>query len=430
MIPCWAAAITLVSSAEVLFQPVLTFGLTHDGNTAIIGNPTSQGDNVAVVGAELPVSRVTHDSSLSFSYRPQYIAYAEQSDLNYFDQSASLSFETTSSRTSHYSIGLSAYRSDQQGVRSSDADTGVTFVPRNTTTHVALAVHGEHQGRRNLFDWEVHGGLDDHGQLVAPNPGTQCTTAVECNDSNDATIDTCVNGSCHYEYRPELQLQDAITAGALASWRYQLSAKSSLGIGFLVDLIFYDQIPDVAVETLGVVGEHTFSRYTSLSYALGGSVTTSEGSNATSGAANVTLSRKITEVSSLSAGIRQGVSHGTSIGGVSLDSGAYVDYHREVHGPGITGSVTAAYWRREPVSGVQSTQLTTNTFSGAGSVGWVFNRYLSLNLTDSYSYQTSAEASGLDTQYNTLGVNLRWIIRGAEERGRATPSGAAPPPSH
>src|SRR5262249_25115301 len=150
-----------------------------------------------------------------------------------------------------------------------------------------------------------------------------------------ATIDTCVSGSCHYV--PEFQLQDAISAGVLAGWRYRMSEKASIGLGFAVDAVLYDNLPDVAIESLGVVGEYAFGRFTTLSYVAGASVTTSDNVNSTDLAGSVILRRNITEESTLLAGVRQDVSHGSGIGGVALDTGAYVSYQHLVTGPGITG---------------------------------------------------------------------------------------------
>jgi hypothetical protein len=276
-------------------------------------------------------------------------------------------------------------------------------------------MHGTHRGRRNILDWEIRGGLDDYDivQDIAQGAPQACLIDLDCDDGNTCTADTCELGFCSYELIEGCELQNSQHGGAAASWRYELSQNTNIGLGVSFEVIVYDDLPDVTVESLGVVGTHAFSRVMTMNYTAGVSVTGSEGESAPNFAGNVRLSRTITEVSSLSAGISQSVSHGSGVGSVSLDSGVYVGYTHSAPRPGLTGSVTAGYWRREPVDASIGTPTTT-TLSAAGSIGWIFNRYLSLNLWDTYSYQTSSETN-LDTQYNTYGVNLRWVIFGRRE---------------
>jgi hypothetical protein len=380
------SAVLSSRAADVDFRPALSFGVFHDGNTAIVGDASTAGDDVAAVAVDLLLLRSTSDSTLSFSYRPTYVAHKEQTDLNYFGQSLDLNYSHSGSRNAQYTFDFNGYRTERQGVRLTDPASPATFVPRNVQLHVGGHVHGTHTGRRNIVDWELRGTLDNFD--VQCDPGD-----VDCN--------------------PDV-LENSSGGGALTSWRYQVTENTTVGLAVLFDGIVYETLATVYVESLGVVGSHDFNAATSMTYAVGASRTeTANADAATNFAADVAISRTITDVSSLTAGIRQAVSRGSGLGGISLDTGGYVAYSHTARRPGITGSVAAGYWRRDPIDVAPvAAAVSTDTLSATGSLGWNFNRYLSLNLYDSYSYQTSSDPEALDTQYNSVGLNLRWNIRG------------------
>jgi hypothetical protein len=372
-------------AADVDFRPTMSFGIFHDGNVQVVGDATGEGDDVAAISMDLVVVRTSPDSTLNFAYRPVYVWHKENTEDNYFGQSVDLNYVTSRSRDAQYTFDLNGYRTERQGVRATDPAAPATFVPRTVQTHGGGRVHGTHTGRRNIVDWELHGNFDiysDDEPEVPPPPGT---------------VD---------------ELEDSAGAGALTSWRYQISENSTIGLGLIFDTLFYETFETVYVESFGLVGSHQFSPATSMTYAVGASRTETNEASDTNFAADVTIARTITDVSSLTAGVRQSVSRGSGLGGVSLDTGGYVSYTHDVPRPGITGSVTAGYWRRDPIGVDEAAPSTsTNTFSASGSIGWNFNRYLSLNLYDSYSYQTASDQT-LDTQYNSVGLTLNWNIRG------------------
>jgi hypothetical protein len=353
-------AATASHAAEVDFRPTLTFGAYYDGNTAVVG--------------EAGFDRTTPESTLNFSYRPSYVAYRNASDLNYFGQSADLNFARSASRSARYTFDLNAYRTERQGVRPTSPSDPATFVPRSMHTHVGARAHGTHEGRRNLIDWEVRGHLDDY------------------------SLSTLENSS---------------GLGALVAWRYEVSEKSSVGLGLNFDTLMYQTLPNVYIESFGLVGEREFTRSTSMVYAAGVSRTSSEGSSSTNFAADVSVSRAITDVSALSAGVRQSVSAGSGLGGTSLDTGGYVSYSHTAPRRGLGGSVVAGYWRRDPMAvGAAAATASTTTLSAGGSLGWNFNRFLALNFAYAYSDQTSSDPATLDTRYSSYGLNLLWTIRG------------------
>lgn len=376
-----AAGLSLVTfaaassqAADVNFRPTLTFGAYYDGNTSVVGDASGQGDGTGVVAADLAVERTTQDSSLVFSYRPSYVAYRNESDLNYFGQSADLNYARATSRRARYTFDLNAYRTERQGVRPTSPSDPATFVPRSMQLHVGARAHGTHEGRRNVIEWEVRGHLDDY------------------------SLSTLENSS---------------GLGGLVGWRYEVSENSSVGLGLNLDALLYATLPNVYVESIGVVGAHEFNRATSMTYAVGVSRTDSEGTNATNFACDVAVSRSVTDVSSLTAGVRQAVSDGSGLGGVTLDTGGYVSYSHDAPRRGLSGSVVAGYWRRDPVAvGAASATASTNTLSAGASIGWNFNRFLALNFAYAFSDQTSSDPATLDTRYSSYGLNLLWAIRG------------------
>lgn len=402
-------------AADVNFRPSLTFGAYYDGNTAVIGNASGQGDGVAALAADLAVDRTTPDSDLSFSYRPSYVAYNNDSDLNYFGQTADLSYTRTASRSAHYTFGLTAYRSERQGVRADSPSAAATFVTRSMQTHVGARVRGSHTGRRNLIDWEITGNIDDYSQTQPPSQPSPpvCVVDQDCDDGNPCTQDTCVAGGCQHQPNGSCVLENSSSLGALAAWRYEVSEKSSIGLGLSFQSLFYASLPTVYVESFGLVGAYTISRSTSMTYTAGVSRSSSEGSSDSSFAGDVAFSRTITEVSSLSAGVRQSVSAGSGLGGVSLDTGGYVSYSHTAPRRGLSGSVLAGYWRRDPVAvGAAAAAASTQTLNAGGSVAWNFNRFLSLGFAYAFSDQTSSDPATLDTTYSSYGLNLLWAIRG------------------
>jgi hypothetical protein len=402
-------------AADVNFRPTLTFGAYYDGNTAVVGGASGQGDGTGVLAADLAVERTTPDSSLVFSYRPSYVAYRNESDLNYFGQSTDLNYARTTSRRARYTLDLNAYRTERQGVRPTSPSDAATFVPRSMQLHVGARAHGTHEGRRNVIDWEVRASLDDYSQsqpTSQPDPPA-CVVDQDCDDGNSCTQDTCNAGVCEHQANGACDLQNSSGVGALGTWRYQVTEKSSVGLGLNFDTLMYATLPNVYVESFGLVGDYEISRSTTMTYAAGVSRTDSEGTNSTNFAGDLTISRSITEVSSLTAGIRQSVSSGSGLGGVSLDTGGYASYSHAAPRQGLSGSVLAGYWRRDPVAvGAAAASASTQTLNAGGSIAWNFNRFLALSFAYAFSDQTSSDPATLDTRYSSYGLNLLWAIRG------------------
>jgi hypothetical protein len=339
-----------------------------------------------------------------------------------------LAYALAPTRESAYSVEVDGIRTDHQGVRATDPSTAVTFVPRTTQTHFSAIIRGDHTGRRNLLGWELRGTLDDFQEPKTPAgfvPPPTCLTDIDCDDGNSCTLDSCIAATCQYARNSNCDLQNSTSAGARGSWRYQLTERSAIGLAVDVEAIMYDVLPTAYVEMLGIVGAHTFTRAMSMSYTIGGAYTSSGNDNDTNVVGDVTLTRNITNVSNLSAGLRRWVTQGSGVGGVSLDQGGYLAYDYNPRRRGINGSVVAGYWQRDPVPiGASAATASSDTLSATGVVGWNFNQYVSLNGVIAYADQTSSDAT-LDTRYASYGINLRWSIRGDVRRLEA-PSGQQP----
>jgi len=404
-------------AAEVDFRPTLMFGIFHDGNIAVTGDATANGDDVGAVSVELVVDRTTPDDTLSFAYRPTYVAYRKNDGLNYFGQSVRMSYAHAPSRAATYAFDLDASRTERQGVRPTDPADTTTFVPRSLQTHVTIRGHGRHEARRNIVDWELRGTLDDFSQAHQAT-GTQptvCTTDAECDDGNACTDDTCAAGLCAFAQNHSCDLQGSTGARALTTWQYAVTENHSVGLGLVFETFWYEVLPTTYNESLGLVGESSFGRFTTMTYAAGVCDTTSSGVSDTNVVGNLHISRAFSEDSTLAAEVRRSASQGSGLGGVSIDQGGYLEYGYSPNRRGVTAAIIAAYWKREPPdqAGTSGTPSTT-TISTNATLGWNFNRFLSLNLNHLYSDQSSSSPTTLDTRYSSYGLHLSWAIRGRE----------------
>ena len=391
----WISAIVLggclvapAQAAEVIFRPVLLFSAYHDGNVLIIGESGDTGDEAFVAAAELDLIRSTQSSSWTFNYRPVYTAYNENSELDYFGHSGHIGFTKRFSGESTFYTDFAASQTDRQGVRPFRPEQPVTFVERNTEIHADIRVGGTFtSGRRSLIDWEADAG----------------TTQYE--------LDT---------------LDDNVTFGGGAGWRYAFSERNSLGFKLRGDGYLYDErtpVPgepppavDTGATTAHVVGKHNFSEFTVLDYGAGVVFTDSDLGSDTHFSGDVTVTRKMTEFTELSAGARQDVGGGLGTGGPTLDRGAWISYKLRPARRGLEANVLAGIWQRdgEAINGPGAGSVTS--WSSLESVGWAFNRYIAVSAIHSFSDQNENEnieqPEIANTSYHSYGFFVRWNING------------------
>ena len=383
-----------VGAADVDFRPTLTFGLAHDGNTAVTGDATANGDELAALTVDLAVTRRTPVERLSFSYRPSYVAYRRQTGSDYFGHLLNLDVIFLPAAQATYTLDLTASRTEQQGARLTTPSEPTTFVTRSTQTRASLGLRGAHDQRRSIVDWEFRCDVVDYSEPSNSGSGTSTTASLEGS--------TMFSGS--------------------TAWRYVVSEKGSVGLRVDLRRLEYQTSPTTFVETLGLIGLQEFDRKTSMSYTAGISRSSSSDIGITLASGELLITHSITDMSSLSAGIRRLVSQGHGAGGPSTDTGAYLTYTHRPPRRGLSGTVVATYWRRHPEfqaapsapSGTIA-PVASNTISTAETLAWNFNPFVSLDLVHTFNDQTSSDPAVLDTRYNSYGFAIHWAIRGRQE---------------
>jgi hypothetical protein len=372
-------------AAEVDFRPVFSFGLFHSGNVLLGYDPVNgqqsapQSDDLAAVAVDLVVDRIVPGSTFSFRYQPAYAWYRKHSDLDYFGNTISLRYAKEQSRRTSVSVGLDATRTDYQGITASTADRPNTIVPRTTITRVHAAVGGTGAvAKRGLVDWEIHGGLD------------------------------------HYDPVPGVVFNNSSSVGVRTGWRDQLSERATFGLAVIFDRFSYDQSPSTLDGSLVLTGTYKFQRSSELRYDAGATRVTSDGRSSTLPEFLISFDQELTNISRLIVGASQTATPGTGLAGTTRDSGAWVSYESKKEGRGLRGSVDASYWYRTGIEVGNNVTGSTSTFNVAGTLGWTFSRYLSLNGTYAYVYQTTDNGTTdpLYIYYPYYGVSLRWAIRG------------------
>ncbi len=100
--------------------------------------------------------------------------------------------------------------------------------------------------------------------------------------------------------------------------------------------------------------------------------------------------------------------------GATGDSGGWVSNHRDAPLRGLHAAADASYWYRKSLDLAGTGSGATSTFNVVGSVGWTFNRFLSIGANVAYVNQStdSSTPSVLDADYASYGVNLSWAMRG------------------
>jgi hypothetical protein len=366
----------------------MSFGVFHNGNIAVIGG--GQGDEGAALVFDIAWDRKTPKSTFAFSYRPSFVVYRESSDLDYFGNTIVLSFSQEVSRASRFNVDAYISRTDYQGPTADTADRATTFVARSTLTLATAKVGGTvDAGRRGFVDWELRGGVDLY------------------KDVNDDPATVGVDEGQNFN--------DGTGIGGRIAWRDELSARNTLGLGLDIAHFGYESEPSVVVESLGLVGTCQAGPSWMLDYAAGGSRATSDGESIDGLSFNATIEYSAGKASTLGAGARQVFAPGTGLGGATQDRGVWLSYAHNAIPRGLSGSVIGGYWQRDALEFASAPPTgDTATFTVNGSIGWNFNRYLTLRGAYVYIDQSARNGSdpALDTNYSSYGLDLRWAIRG------------------
>jgi hypothetical protein len=381
-------------AAEVDFHPVLTFGLFHDGNIAVIGQ--GAGDDGALAALDLAWDRTTELSTFAFSWRPSYVAYRRAQELGYFSNTLSFDYKKEWSHGSLLTVDLYAARTDFQPQTVQTADIATTYVPRTTLTHADLRIGGTIDfGPRGFVDWQVRGGADLYDD-IKDNPATPL---VETQN-----------------------FDNAIAAGGRFAWRYELSSRNTLGLGLDFTTFGYELAPRVISEWLGLVGTCEMSRLWKLDYSAGATRALANGVLIDAASLSANVAYTAGEATTFGAGLRQEFAPGTGIGGATQDRGAWISVARVPPARGLSGSFVSGYWLRdalafEPAGSAtapldDSAALTINS-----AIGWTFNRYLAIDAAYVFVDQKARNgaSAALDTQYGSYALRLRWAMNGRWE---------------
>jgi hypothetical protein len=388
--------VTWARAADVDFRPTMSFGLFHDGNISVTGG--THGDENAALAFDLAVDRKTATKTLTFSYRPTYVAYHKSTDLNYFGNTIDLGFAADAARESRYTFDMYVSRTDYQGLTPSTQDEAVAFVPRTTLTQGSVKVSGSHRaGRRGFVDWHLRGGADRYKDL-SDNPATTVL------DVNGVNVPDPVN------------FNDATAFGGRIGWRSELSPRNTLGAALDFAHFGYEFTPSVAVESVGLVGTSQVGPLWTIEYAAGVSRATLEGDSISGFSFNATIEYEVERASTFSAGARQVFAPGTGLGGSTQDRGVWVAYGHAPTARGLSGSVLGGYWQRSELAFATTTVTAGDSasFTLNGTLGWSFNRFLALNGAFAFIDQSGRNGApeSLNTNYSSYGLYLRWAIRG------------------
>ncbi len=385
-----SSAATHLRAAEVDFRPVLTFGLFHDGNIAVVGE--GNGDDGALITIDLAVDRKTPASTLSFSYRPAYVAYRRSTDLNYLSNALGLGYQRESTASSSFYVNGYASRTDHQGPNLQTQDKAFTFVSRTTITDVIFGVGGTvTAGRRGFVDWQLRS-TGSFYEDIKDNPAT----GVTAKDFNDT-----------YQF------------GGRTAWRGEVSPRNTLGVGVDFAHFGYQNTPNVNTATVALVGTCQMAEYWELDYVAGLSRVRSDLDSENGFAFDAKVQYVAGRTATFAAGARQAFSPGTGLGGSTKDRGLWGSYTFTPTAKGPSASVIGGYWQREevPISSATASAVGTSdteSWTITGNAGWRFNRFVGLDGAYTYVKQKPLNDStnALATNYSSYGLVFRWAING------------------
>jgi hypothetical protein len=275
--------------------------------------------------------------------------------------------------------GIAAASVTPQGTEVSNVDRPQTFVPRTTITRGHGVVSGSvGVGQRSLVDWGFRAGVNRYDEV----PG------VTFNNSTSADVS--------------------------GGWRYELSERTTLGLTADINWFAFEGTPNSLGQSLALTGSHALSHFTSMTYELGVTRTTTADLSSLSGRFLLSFVRKLAANSSLTSAVEQIVTPGTGLQAATNDTGAWLSYMQSSVRNGLSWAVNGSYWLRKTLPAGDEPTTETGTLNLAGALGWRFNRFLELKAGYANFYQKDRNdsLSQLNTRYASYGLFLRWAIRG------------------
>lgn len=373
------AAALPAAAGDVEFNPTLALGAAYNSNIDVLA-ATERSAGSLRLSADLPLRYRTGRDTLTASYRPARTNFEGDNGADDFTAHAlSLTWDRTVSRRADFTMSARAVRSESQEISEDKPDAALTFVERTQIDRYEFSVGGSVQtGQRSNVSWD--GGL--RVQKFEDLPGTDFI------DSRGASVGL--------------------------GWTAQTGANTSNGVSYRYGRAEFEDSLATAFDESFAADAHTVTwttgsrigRTITTSVGLGVSYGKSREGSDTVAAFDATLTRQIGEVSSLSAGVRQGFAPGGGTTGVTQDLGAFLSWQ---YAPRVMAvGLTAGWWRREPTSfGGTPSAPASQAWSVAANFAWQFGRWVALGVSGNYSKQEDP-----DTTFGSYGLYLRYNIRG------------------
>ena len=443
------------------FLPTMSLRIFTNGNTNVVGD--GQSAVGASVSLTLPVRWIRPLSSWGLSYSTAASVYGQDDPTNDLDRNLSASYNRTLSRRSSLGFNLNGSMSEQQGFDENLADRAITLAPRTDVLHLHGSGHANFAtGRRSYLDVSIRAGIQRYDDITV-NEDANFNNVLDPGEDLDS--DNILD-------RP-FSFVDSYTYGGHLGWGMTVSERTSVGLGYGYGRITYEDTGtiltedanrngvldptedlngnlildpgedlngnglldleedrnangtidplsppalDTTVHTAYFNGTRRFSEFTTGSLGLGVLVAQQEGAeDRLEPSISASLSRQVSEQSTLSFGLRQSAGMGIGNGIATLDRGLYGTW--AWGRPTMGASVGLAYWNRETLIDPLGRQdENTSTFQITESFSWTPGPRFSYGVFHSFRNQVSDDAGFDSSGYNSGGVFVRWNIRGRSAR--------------
>ena len=423
-----------VHAAVSSFVPTVDVSASHTTDLNVTGD-AEIGATSGQVSLTLPYTLQTRLTSYRLAYRTSYRVYQDFSEANHGGHHLSAALNRTVSTRATFGLHLTGSRTRQRGPtfdREFDLpDEPASFVPDAAITRVGLRAQGRFRvGERSNLTYGAGGTM--HRFSGEPRLIFETGTVPL-----------------------QLSLVDSQAVHANLGWGYSLSHRTTLGLGYSVHLLTFDEVEEpgfpaldpgeIVSHSIYVEGDRQFGTTVSGNLQVGvfradrtgGNVEvpglpSAEDKATIEPRLTASLTRTLTPNSSLSAGLHQNVGAGNGLAGGTIDRGGFVGWSWSRPRPAIGADVTLSYYQREPLEDLLITQAETRTVQLADRVSWKpRGSRFSYGAFHSYRDQSAEVDPGLDLTgqepgaaekffeangVHTVGVYVSWNILGRVAR--------------
>lgn len=371
-------------AADVEFNPRVTLETYRAGNV-LVTDETGTGrrisDEAARLGVDLDVAIRNPASSWNLSFNPATTRHNDRSELDNTSYRLAAEHARTLSPRASLSFGASAERTEDQGVREETVGDAITLLPRSRIDRYTASIGGSLQaGPRSAIDWGVNA------------------------------------GSVRRNAEAGVVLLDDDRLGAQFGWLMTATQRASYGLGAAFEFYDYSSGVDTRVVSLGFLGDFTLSRDMTVGFSIGAGRSSSGASDDVRLAADARLTRAVGERSSLSAGMRQGISPGTGLSHATEDRGIFASW-RYSQPRGVNAGILLGWWENETLGfGGDAAGAGTRTVSTRETIGWAFGPRFTLAASHSFRRQrargTGAPGGLAAEPYHDVGLVVVWNLKG------------------